>query len=75
MSSIHILFRPESSSHPTERNAPRGFVPHFALTVGRWFSRSNQRASLSDLDDYLLRDIGKTRAEVEAEIRKPFWKP
>jgi len=39
-----------------------------------WLNRTHQRACLTDLDDHLLMDIGKTRAEIETEIRKPFWR-
>jgi uncharacterized protein YjiS (DUF1127 family) len=29
---------------------------------------------LAELDDRLLKDIGKTRKEAIAEAAKPFWK-
>jgi uncharacterized protein YjiS (DUF1127 family) len=37
--------------------------------------RRRSRVVLSGLDDYLLRDIGMTRAEAEFEANKPFWLP
>jgi uncharacterized protein YjiS (DUF1127 family) len=36
--------------------------------------RQHQRKALRKLDDRLLRDIGKTRREAEAEAAKPFWR-
>jgi uncharacterized protein YjiS (DUF1127 family) len=46
-----------------------------ALAAGR---RSRQRArlwrELQRLDDRQFRDIGRTRAELEAEAAKPFWR-
>jgi uncharacterized protein YjiS (DUF1127 family) len=40
-----------------------------------WCSdRSRQRDALSKLDDRLLRDIGVTRQQADAEAAKPFWK-
>jgi uncharacterized protein YjiS (DUF1127 family) len=27
------------------------------------------------MDDHLLRDIGLSRADLEHEIEKPFWRP
>jgi uncharacterized protein YjiS (DUF1127 family) len=38
-----------------------------------WAERSRQRRQLGELDDYMLRDIGLTRADVDGEIRKSFW--
>jgi uncharacterized protein YjiS (DUF1127 family) len=32
-----------------------------------------QRARLATLDDRMLRDIGLTRAEAEAEATRPAW--
>ena len=40
-----------------------------------WVERARQRRHLAELDDRLLRDIGVSRAEVEAEISRPFWRP
>lgn len=42
--------------------------------VGLWYERSRQRSHLVELPDYLLRDIGVTRAEIEIEAAKPFWR-
>ncbi|MCH6582489.1 MAG: DUF1127 domain-containing protein [Proteobacteria bacterium] len=39
-----------------------------------WHDRSCQRRHLLELSDHLLRDIGVRRAEVEAEVGKPFWR-
>jgi len=35
--------------------------------------RARQRRQLAELDDYMLRDVGLTRADVASEIRKSFW--
>jgi uncharacterized protein YjiS (DUF1127 family) len=39
-----------------------------------WRERSRQRQALLRLDDRLLRDIGLTRADVEGEASKRFWR-
>jgi uncharacterized protein YjiS (DUF1127 family) len=43
-------------------------------TVQLWRRRARDRRTLQSLDDQLLRDIGLSRADVEAEARKPFWR-
>jgi uncharacterized protein YjiS (DUF1127 family) len=40
-----------------------------------WQQRSRDRRQLESLSDYMLRDIGLTRADVFAEASKPFWRP
>jgi uncharacterized protein YjiS (DUF1127 family) len=35
-------------------------------------ARHRARLRLASLDDHLLRDIGVTRADVEAEVRRPL---
>jgi uncharacterized protein YjiS (DUF1127 family) len=44
----------------------------------RWCARcselSRQREALSGLDNRLLKDIGVTRRQANAEAAKPFWK-
>ena len=44
-------------------------------TLRTWLVRRQQRRTLSDLDDHLLRDIGLTPAEVARERAKRFWHP
>jgi uncharacterized protein YjiS (DUF1127 family) len=39
-----------------------------------WRERARQRRHLGSLNDYMLRDIGLTRADVLAEGSKPFWR-
>ena len=42
--------------------------------MAQWRRRVLIRNELITLNDSDLRDIGWTRAEVEAERRKPFWR-
>ena len=73
---------------PTEERPPSAYaiaLPSFAghrlaWWLGRgidhallWAERARQRRQLAELDDYMLRDIGLTRADVASEIRKAFW--
>ncbi len=52
----------------------------FAVFVGArralstWQERARGRRALASLDDHLLRDIGLSRADVERERVKPFWR-
>ena len=39
-----------------------------------WQQRAAERHALRQLDDRMLKDIGLTRADIEAEARKPFWR-
>lgn len=43
-------------------------------TALTWLQRDRDRRTLQSLDDRLLRDIGVSRAQVEDEARKPFWR-
>ena len=48
---------------------------HAALAqLAAWRARARQRRALLELDDRSLCDIGRTRAEVEREAGKPFWR-
>ncbi len=38
------------------------------------YERWRQRQALMRLDEHLLKDIGLSRADVEEEVRKPFWR-
>ena len=53
-------------------------TPRFSGLLGRVLAaeaRFRQRQDLTALDDHMLRDIGITRLQAEAEATKPFWRP
>lgn len=39
-----------------------------------WLARMKQRRHLARLSDAMLKDIGISRSDADAEINKPFWK-
>jgi uncharacterized protein YjiS (DUF1127 family) len=39
-----------------------------------WQQRARGRQQLREFDDHMLRDIGITRLQAEAEATKPFWR-
>lgn len=41
--------------------------------VMTWQDRADQRRHLNNLSDRMLADIGLCRADIQAELRKPFW--
>jgi len=43
-------------------------------TLLSWRALKRGRRDLAALDDRILRDIGLTRADVEYEYSKPFWR-
>jgi uncharacterized protein YjiS (DUF1127 family) len=56
----HILF-----ASPTR--------PTWAAVRAAW-RRYRSRRRIADLDSYLLKDIGVSFSEAEAEANKPFWR-
>lgn len=42
--------------------------------ISEWSERRRARSHLYQMPDYILQDIGVSRAEVSAEYEKPFWK-
>lgn len=52
---------------------PMSPAQSWLAVLGTWYERYSQRHALLQLDEHLLADIGLTRAEAEAEARKPFW--
>jgi uncharacterized protein YjiS (DUF1127 family) len=39
-----------------------------------WVERTRQRRQLGLLSPHMLKDIGLSRADVELEMSKPFWR-
>ena len=40
-----------------------------------WQERARQRHQLRALGEVMLKDLGLSRADVAAELAKPFWRP
>ncbi|MER8436731.1 hypothetical protein NKH36_18690 [Mesorhizobium sp. M1312] len=41
--------------------------------LARWYDRHLQRLDLAEIDEHLLRDLGKTPEDVRRECAKSFW--
>jgi uncharacterized protein YjiS (DUF1127 family) len=50
-----------------------GLINLFDL-MQNWSDRHRTRGHLYQMPDYMLRDIGVSRSEVESEFTKPFWR-
>lgn len=55
-------------------HAPVGPVARLVAAPGDWRRRVRSRAELLRFTDRQLRDIGVTRADVQREHAKPFWR-
>lgn len=55
------------------RSQAGGLLARIAQTIALWHGRSSQRRHVVHLNDHLLRDIGLTRADIDAERKKRFW--
>jgi len=42
--------------------------------LGKCRSLRRERRALASLDDWMLKDIGVSRADVEGELAKPIWR-
>ena len=42
--------------------------------LSTWLQRARDRRALHGLDDGMLKDIGLTRADIDLEAHKPFWR-
>jgi uncharacterized protein YjiS (DUF1127 family) len=69
------------SAHEALGAAISSLLARYAVTVRRlattpalWVKRLQSRRKLAELSDYMLRDIGLTRADVWKETSKPFWR-
>ncbi|HEY6430871.1 MAG TPA: DUF1127 domain-containing protein [Acetobacteraceae bacterium] len=59
------------AGQPAPQPARAGLI---SLAQTAW-RRYRSRTLLAQLDDYMLKDIGVTRAEAHLEASKPFWTP
>jgi uncharacterized protein YjiS (DUF1127 family) len=53
---------------------PAGRALGVAEVLLTWVERTRQRRQLAQLSSHMLKDIGLSRADVEIEMSKPFWR-
>jgi uncharacterized protein YjiS (DUF1127 family) len=52
----------------------RAWLARALEMIQTWQERARQRRQLQGLGDHMLKDLGLHRADVEAEVSKPFWR-
>jgi uncharacterized protein YjiS (DUF1127 family) len=70
-----VTARPSLDGAPTlpEGRSWLNALKRASKLILSWHERARQRHHLEYLSDHMLRDIGLTRADVLAEVTKPFW--
>ena len=58
---------------PTRRRIPSNLCNAFDILL-LWPQRRRERHQLAGLSDHVLKDIGVTRADVDGETHKAFWR-
>jgi uncharacterized protein YjiS (DUF1127 family) len=63
--------------HGVRRNSTSFIAEGLVALFNRiqdWSDRQRTRKHLYQMPDYMLHDIGVSRADVETEWQKPFWR-
>lgn len=63
-----------AACHQMTTSLPATLFTRIAERFGVWRRRRQERAELARLEDRDLRDLGLSRAVLEFELRKPFWR-
>ena len=58
---------------PARRRVPSNLSKSFDVLL-LWLQRWRERRMLGALSDHVLKDIGLTRADIDVEVRKIFWR-
>lgn len=65
-------------SHLQRLSAPlthfAGGLARIAVELEMMATRNRSRRALRELPDDLLKDVGLSRADIEREMSKPFWR-
>jgi uncharacterized protein YjiS (DUF1127 family) len=69
--SNRLLFHQPTRERPDALFISPG-LPAWAVVRTAW-RRYRSRQRIADLDDHLLKDIGVSVSDAEAEANKPFW--
>jgi uncharacterized protein YjiS (DUF1127 family) len=73
MTTLSLRIQHREAIRP-QRRLPVATVQGLLGKVGAAWRRRQSRNLLSQLDDYMLKDIGVTRAEAQLEANKPIWR-
>ncbi len=65
--------RPQGAHGHSGSYLQEGLIHLFDL-MQNWTDRHRTRGHLYQMPDYMLRDIGVSRSDVEVEYTKPFWR-
>jgi uncharacterized protein YjiS (DUF1127 family) len=68
------MLRPELAAVPWHLPSPMGWFWGWLVWLVYLQARWRIREELQMLNDAQLRDVGLTRAQVDSELRRPFWK-
>ena len=72
------VFAAGRETQASEWSGPSGTERAWLWRLTDWCSlaaaRNRRRQALAELDDWLLRDIGKTRLEIQMEAGEPRWR-
>ena len=66
---------PHSQTETLRLTSRMGLVQRLTDALAQAVALRRDRKLLSGLDPHLLRDIGLTPEEAQAEASKPFWRP
>ena len=62
-------------SRPLAAARPRGsLLTRAADGLIGWIERARERRALAAMNEAQLKDVGLTRADVQRELDKPFWR-
>jgi uncharacterized protein YjiS (DUF1127 family) len=66
---------PDRPAAPAERGSAtvRPGIASLLRYILTWAERARQRRALQALDEWVLKDIGLSRADVMREYEKSFW--
>ena len=73
MNPERLIDGPFRAHNPVSESITR-LIGKVGQAVSSWQRRAHDRAVLASLDDRMLRDIGYSKADVDRECAKPFWK-
>ncbi|MGH6886768.1 MAG: DUF1127 domain-containing protein [Geminicoccales bacterium] len=73
MTSIRLGASYATLAGRTRSHRPAGALWSQVAVLLTWLERTRQRRQLGQLSPHMLKDIGLSRADVEAEVTKPFW--